>query len=78
MLGLVIILAIFLTGFALGYGVREFMSRRRHAEERRRRHRNMRQLAETQDEARRLMLLKSLVEEEAKNPQSPLAPQQDK
>ena len=37
-----------------------------------------RQLAETPDEARRLMLLKLLAEEEAKNPQPPLAPQQNK
>ena len=38
MFGLVFILAILLVGFALGYGVREIISRRRHAEARRRRH----------------------------------------
>jgi hypothetical protein len=76
-LGLIFILAILLIGFALGYGVREIMSRLHHAEARRRRLRNMRQLAETPDESRQLMLLKLLVEEEAKNPLSPLAPQQN-
>jgi len=76
MFGLIFILAILLIGFALGYSVREIISRRRHAEERRRRHRNMRQLAETPDETRRLTLLKLLLEEEAKNLQSPVVLQQ--
>jgi hypothetical protein len=38
MLALILILAVFLSGFILGYAVREIISRRRRAEVRRRRH----------------------------------------
>ena len=36
MFGLIVVLAIFLIGFAMGYGTREIISRRRHAAARRR------------------------------------------
>jgi hypothetical protein len=40
MLELIIILAIFLSGFALGYGARAMVSRRHHADAHRRRDQN--------------------------------------